>query len=60
MMELRDNSNKDCFAYSKKECKALNDMYCKYQECNFYKTKEDLEIDKQIAEERLLRRISRR
>lgn len=52
-MKLKDNSKKDCFAYDRKECGALNDLYCKYQHCNFYKTKETLEIDEQVAEERL-------
>jgi len=51
-MELKDNSKKDCFAYGK-ECGALNDLYCKYQHCSFYKTKEALETDQQVAEERL-------
>lgn len=52
-MKLKDNSKKDCFAHQGKECKALNDLYCKYQRCSFYKTKEALEIDEQVAEERL-------
>ena len=31
----------DCFAYiNKKECKALNDLYCKNEKCKFYMTKE--------------------
>ena len=60
MIKLKDNSKKDCFAHNGKECEVLNNLYCKYQKCNFCKTKEDLEIDEQIAEERLLRRISRR
>jgi hypothetical protein len=58
-MKLKDNSKKDCFAYNGKECKALNDLYCKYQKCSFYKTEEDYEEDERIAEERLSR-IGRR
>jgi hypothetical protein len=33
--------NKDCFAYSDKTavpcCRALNDLYCRKEECHFYK-----------------------
>jgi len=30
----------DCFAYSKSKCLALKEIECK--ECNFYKTKKEL------------------
>jgi hypothetical protein len=53
-MKLKDESKKDCFAYNGKECKDLNDLYRKYQHCNFYKTKETFEFDRQRAQERLL------
>ena len=35
------NKNGDCFAYDKtfKKCKALNELYCKTEVCEFYKTK---------------------
>lgn len=35
---------KDCFAYDKRNnrCKALKETFCKYEECAFYKTKEEL------------------
>lgn len=52
-MKLKDNSKKDCFAHNGKECKALNDLYCKYQHCSFYKTKKKFEADEKRAEERL-------
>lgn len=41
------NKNGDCFAYDKtfKKCKALNELYCKTEVCEFYKTK------KQFAKE---------
>ena len=33
----------DCFAYSKisdvESCRALNELYCKKEECRFYKVK---------------------
>ena len=32
--------NKDCFSYNKGKCTALNDLYCKYEECRFYKKKD--------------------
>lgn len=28
----------DCFAYKNKTCSALNELYCKKEECKFYKT----------------------
>lgn len=33
---------KDCFAYSKDldDCVVLTDLYCKKENCSFYKTKE--------------------
>lgn len=36
----------DCFAYAKGECKALNELYCKTEKCNFFKTKEEFCIEK--------------
>jgi hypothetical protein len=35
----------DCFAYAKGECKALKELYCKTEKCNFFKTKEQFERD---------------
>ncbi len=36
---------KDCFGYmvrgGKGTCKALNGLYCKYEECKFYKEKDE-------------------
>lgn len=38
------NANSDCFAYQKEEeiekCKILNNIYCRYEKCPFYKTHE--------------------
>ena len=36
------NIKKDCFAYNKRTCTcdALDRLYCKHEECSFYKTKE--------------------
>lgn len=33
---------KDCFAYDKvrNSCKALKELYCRFEDCNFYKTSE--------------------
>jgi len=31
----------NCFAFSNKKCIALNQMYCRKGECNFYKTKSE-------------------
>lgn len=30
----------DCLAYKRGECRALDDLYCRKEECNFYKWKE--------------------
>lgn len=32
---------RDCFAYDERRnnCKALTDLYCEFEKCNFYKTK---------------------
>lgn len=46
---------KDCFAYRpgqknprrKAECGALNEMYCQYGECKFYKDKESAKRTRQ-------------
>jgi len=37
----------DCFGYDKanKKCKALKELYCKTEKCNFFKTKEQFERD---------------
>lgn len=35
--ELGDRSKKDCFAYKDKKCCALNELYCKKEDCNFYR-----------------------
>lgn len=32
----------DCFAYKEATCSALNDLYCKNEECRFYKTEKQL------------------
>lgn len=34
---------KDCYCYDllKNDCKGLNDLYCKNQECKFYVTHEE-------------------
>ena len=39
-MVMRFGKKEDCFAYDKKrrDCKALNDLYCRFEECPFYKT----------------------
>ena len=40
-------ANSDCFAYQNEEgvekCKILNNIYCRYEKCPFYKTKEQFE-----------------
>lgn len=35
------NKNGDCFAYDKScnKCRALNELYCRNEICEFYKTK---------------------
>lgn len=35
--KLGDMTKKDCFAYRKNRCYALNDLYCKNRECRFYR-----------------------
>lgn len=35
-----DSIKKDCFAYSKHKCSALNRLYCEKETCPFYKAKE--------------------
>lgn len=43
---------RDCFAYNKgsysKPCIALDDLYCKKEECKFYKTKEQFEKERKM------------
>ena len=34
----------DCFAYNKGICKALNQLYCERDECNFYAHKDTVDI----------------
>lgn len=51
--KLGDMSNKDCFAYlnknGHKSCYALKNLYCKNQECKFYRTDTTIaEIEKNI------------
>ena len=29
---------RDCFAYENQFCKALDDLYCRFEDCVFYKT----------------------
>ena len=43
---------KNCFAYDKNKntCKALSCLYCKYENCEFYKTKEENIEQKNKAE----------
>lgn len=40
----------DCFSYVEKNkhqgCRALNDLYCKKEECKFYKRKCEVSIEK--------------
>lgn len=42
--------NRDCFAYMErkghKDCKALKDLYCKNEECRFYKRKSEVNLEK--------------
>ena len=51
--------NRDCFAFKEKGghqgCRALKDLYCKNEECRFYKSKSEVdieEIEKSIKEYR--------
>lgn len=37
--------HKDCFAYEGEGCGILKELYCKNEECRFYKTKEQYEGD---------------
>ena len=41
---LGDISKKDCFAYQDNKCYALNDLYCKRENCRFYRN--DIKISK--------------
>lgn len=40
----------DCFSYVEKNkhqgCKALKELYCKQEKCKFYKSKEEINIEK--------------
>lgn len=46
--------NKDCFAYIVKNghagCKALKELYCKNEKCNFYKKRSQINMN-QIEED---------
>ena len=35
---------KDCFAYTKKKCNALNKFYCKKEKCKVYQHKDNVDI----------------
>lgn len=35
--KLGDRTKKDCFAYEETECYGLNELYCKHEECRFYR-----------------------
>lgn len=41
--------NKECFAYREnrghKSCSALDKLYCESEICNFYKNKDEINID---------------
>lgn len=52
------NIKKDCFAYSveHRECKALTKVFCKEENCKFYKTKEEFLKSKKEAEEKAYER----
>ena len=38
---------RDCCFYNGRECKALNDLYCRYEKCKFYKTENPYEKGKE-------------
>ena len=42
----------DCFGYDEKKCvcKALKKLYCENEECNFYKTKEQVQKERKKYE----------
>ena len=42
----------DCFAYQErcKQCRVLSELVCKKRECTFYKTQEQYDSDRKIAE----------
>lgn len=50
----------DCFAYNgnskSKPCIALDELYCKKEQCNFYKTKVDRQREKLEQERTVVRR----
>ena len=41
--KLGDKTREDCFAFDKekRECNALDDLYCENEKCKFYKKKEN-------------------
>jgi len=45
--------NEDCFAYRNKngehKCDCLNDLYCKIEVCNFYKSKKQYATQLMLA-----------
>lgn len=43
-------SKKDCFGYEKvrNTCKVLDHLYCKEEDCKFYKTKEQFEKERKL------------
>lgn len=47
------NKDGDCFAYDGKfkKCRALNNLYCKNEVCEFYKTKEQLVKERKCLDE---------
>lgn len=55
MEKVKKEAKKDCFAYDKKthNCKALNECFCKVEDCKFYKTKEQF-LEEQKKYKKLL------
>ena len=43
----------DCFAIKGNKCIALKELYCRYEECGFYKTKLQYNKDIEKSNERL-------
>lgn len=45
----------DCMHYKNNECDCLNEVYCEYERCNFYKTKKEDDKIKAKCRKRLKR-----
>lgn len=52
MAECKYDAKRECFAYRKvrgvEKCMALKRMYCKEEDCKFFRNQKDYDVDKEL------------